>query len=340
MLNIKKNQDMKTRNNIYRQWALLLMLLIGLPFGVMGQTDQFEMVLEKIDGTELTFRITDDYPLLQYQYGGEEGINTIAIQTASGFTSVPCPEIKRLYTREYKPVSGDLTGSGSVDIQDATLTVNYILGNRTDEYDYAVADMNNDGEVDVFDVQAIINVILSNSSAVPARRSNRNGNNCESICLTSEDGDLLFGIDNVERFTSFQFNISVPQGVELLGVEWNAPISDHILQFAKNGENCYTLVALSMSCLPLPALNEKLLKLHLSDTGNGEVSFDNILFVTPQGEATCFEGGSLHMTTGVKGVTYTQGEFVHDISGRQINMKREQLPKGVYIINNQKVVIK
>jgi hypothetical protein len=341
MLNIKMNQDMKTRNSIYRQWALLLMLLIGLPLGIKAQTNLFEMVVEKTDATELTFRITDDYPVLQYQYGGEDGVNTIKIQTEGNYTSVPCPDIKRLYTREYKPIPGDVTGSGSVDVQDATIVINYILGDASGNYNYTNADMNNDGEVDVFDVTAMINVILSGgNSNSPSRRSNRNGNDCESICLTSEGGDLLFGIDNTERFTSFQFNINVPQGVELLGVEWNAPVSDHILQFSKNGENCYTLVALSMSSLPLPVLDAKLLKLHLSDTGNGEVSFNNILFVTPRGEAICFEGGSPHMTTGVKGVTYTQGELVRDISGRQINMKREQLPKGVYVINNKKVVIK
>lgn len=237
-------------------------------------------------------------------------------------------------------IFGDVTGSGSVDVQDATIVVNYILGDTSGNYDFTLADMNNDGVVDVFDVQAIINVILSSSNAAPIRRSRMDDDVQESICLSSDGNSLHMGVDNAGRFTSLQFNIKVPQGVELLGAEWDVPVSDHMLQLAKTGENCYTVVALSMNSTPLPALGEKLLKLRLSDTGNGEVSFSNIMFVTPQGEATYFNESSLYMTTRMKGITYSQGELVYDLSGRQLNLKREQLPKGIYIINNTKVVIK
>ena len=70
-------------NTIYHNckcWALMLCLLIGLPFTGIAQTELFEMVVEKTDGTEIVFRITDDYPVLQYIYGGEDGVNTLEIQ--------------------------------------------------------------------------------------------------------------------------------------------------------------------------------------------------------------------------------------------------------------------
>ena len=91
---------MKKINNNRRQWALLLMLLVWFPINVFAQSDQFEMVIEKTDGTELAFLITNDFPVLQYQYGGEDGINTLDIQHPNGLSTIPCPEIKRLYTRE------------------------------------------------------------------------------------------------------------------------------------------------------------------------------------------------------------------------------------------------
>ena len=81
-------------------------MLVWLPITGLAQTAAFEMVVEKTDGTELAFRITDDYPLLQY--GGKEGINIIGIQTENGWTDVPCPEIKRLYTREVQIVPADI----------------------------------------------------------------------------------------------------------------------------------------------------------------------------------------------------------------------------------------
>ena len=51
-------------------------------------------------------------------------------------------------------------------------------------------------------------------------------------------------------------------------------------------------------------------------------------------------GDTMNMTTGIQGISHTQGEQIYDISGRQLDKKREQLGKGVYIINNKKVVIK
>ena len=237
-------------------------------------------------------------------------------------------------------IPGDLTYSGSVDVQDATITVNYILGKESGGYDYSVADMNNDGEIDVFDVTAIINVILNNGSGnrAPARRAIQQ-DYWETIRLTADENGLLFDIDNANRFTSFQFDVEVPEGADLLGIEYNGKTS-HILKFAKNGENRYTVVALSMASTPLSAFDDALLKLHLSDTTRGNVRIDNVLFVTPDGKAVHFNGATTDMATGVKGIASSQGEQIYDISGRQLNTKRKQLSKGIYIINNKKVLIK
>ena len=236
-------------------------------------------------------------------------------------------------------VLGDVTGSGSVDVQDATIVVNYILGKENnDEYDYSMADMNNDNEIDVFDVTAILNVILSNEgSQSQARSLARQDEAWESVCLTADKHGLLFGIDDPERFTSFQFDVEVPQGVDLLDVEWNSN-TNHLLQFAKNGDNHYTVVALSLASTPLPAFDGAVLRLHLSEMG--EVKVDNVLFVTPDGKTARFNGATTGMMTGIKGMSNTSGEQIFDISGRRLNTKPEQLSKGVYIINNKKVVIK
>ena len=331
---------MRTKNYIRSNWTtLLFLLLVWLPIKSLAQTKIFEMVVEKTDGNELAFKITDDYPLLQYCYGGEDGVNMLEIQTADDYTYIPCPEIKRLITREAKAIRGDITGSGNVDVQDATITVNYILGNINDKYDYTIVDMNNDGEVDVFDVTAIINIILNGSNSASARMLARQKDVLESVNLKSDEKELLFDIDNANKYTSFQFDVEVPQGTSLSGVEWNGK-TGHVLRFAKNSENRYTVVALSMESKPLPEFDSGLLRLCLSGITSGELRFSNILFVTPQGDATRFNDRLINMTTGIQGIPYSQDEQIYDISGRLLDKKREQLDKGVYIINNKKVVIK
>lgn len=246
----------------------------------------------------------------------------------------------RLSKSVFVKLAGDVTGSGDVDVQDATIVVNYILGTENDDdYDYSLADMNNDGEIDVFDVTAIINVILSHTNSASSRSRMRQADNLEPILLTADGNGLMIGVEQTSRFTSFQFDVEVPQGAELLGVEWNGKTS-HLLQFAKNGENRYTVVALSMESKPLPALNDRLLRLRLSEIVSGEVSISDVLFVTPQGEAARFNGGRLDMTTGIQNITHTQDDQVFDLLGRQLNTRREQLGKGIYLIGNKKVVIK
>ncbi len=147
---------MKTINNI----AIVLLLLVGLPIGSHAQTEQFEMVLEKIDGTELSFPITDDYPVLQYRYGGEEGVNTLFIQTAEESTSVPCPDIKRLFTKVVGFISGDADGDGKVDVNDVTSTINHILKKSVAKFVKEAADVDGDKKIDVNDVQGIIDIAL------------------------------------------------------------------------------------------------------------------------------------------------------------------------------------
>lgn len=91
---------MNTIKNHSRHWVLLLMLFVLLPLKGLAQTEQFEMVIEKTDGTELAFLITENYPLLQHFYGWGEDVNKLVIQMEDGDKSIPCSDIKRLYTRE------------------------------------------------------------------------------------------------------------------------------------------------------------------------------------------------------------------------------------------------
>lgn len=238
---------------------------------------------------------------------------------------------------------GDINVNGSVDIQDATLAVNHILGrDNNDDYDYIAADMNGDNTVNVFDVTAIVNVILNGEdNPSHARRLAQEDSYFEPIRFTAEGNGLLFGIDNPERFTSFQFDIEVPEGVELFGVDWNDK-TDHMLEFTKNGETRYRVVGLSLSSATLPISTDVLLRLSLSlsETANGDICINNVLFVTPDGKATRFKGTTMGMNTGVIGISSSQGEHIYDTSGHQLNMNRQQLGKGVYIINKKKEIIK
>ncbi len=245
------------------------------------------------------------------------------------------------FTEKIIQIMGDVNGDGVVDVADAVETVNYILGNASTIFNKSNADMNSDGKISVFDVTAIINIILSGSdNPATSRMLEQDDETLESVYLRTNNNTVLLGIDDAARFTAFQFDVEVPQDVELTGVDWNAPTDSHLLQFVKTGDNRYMVVALSMTSTPLSSWSDTLLKLRLSDKSSGMVSLDNIIFVTPQGEKIRFNSNGVNMTTGIQGITSAQNDQVYDLSGRRLNMKPDQLPKGVYIINRKKVVIK
>ena len=55
---------------------------------------------------------------------------------------------------------GDANGDGVVDVQDVSVTIDYILNQETGEFIFEAADVNGDGVVDVQDVSGIIDIIL------------------------------------------------------------------------------------------------------------------------------------------------------------------------------------
>lgn len=235
---------------------------------------------------------------------------------------------------------GDLTGSGSVNVQDATLAVNYILGKKYDKYDYTLADMNDDGEIDVFDVTMMIGAILKEESAAKARKSMGVYVPTADELLTMESSSegMTVSIERPERFTSFQMDVEVPIGVALTGARLTNNESGHTVLYSKIGENQYRVMALSMSSTPLKASANGLLELDLTD--GGDVQIGNIMFVTPQGEAVLIDALSDNVVTDINSIGISEVEEIYDLSGRKMNVRREQLPKGVYIINQKKVVIK
>ena len=319
-----------------KHFAITIFLLFGLPLYGMGQKTIHKIVIEKRDGTEIEF-VLDSNPII---YVGAYPNGNVSITNMIDSKWAPVDEVKRIYTKLMNVVSGDVTNSGVVDIQDVTVVIKYILQEYSSAYCYAAADMNNDDEIDVFDVTAMINVILSgNGNSASARDIKHQEKNLESVRLTADRNGFIFGINNAERFTSFQFDVVVPQGADLIGVEWNGDCR-HTLQFAQTGENRYTVIGLSMSNEFLPQMNNGLLKLQLSGTVSGDVSVNDVLFVTPQGDATHFSGQSFGMATDIHGVVRSLDDKVYDLSGRYLNTNREQLSKGFYLINNKKVVVK
>ena len=230
----------------------------------------------------------------------------------------------------------DVNGDGIVDIADIVATINYILGSPSENFSFAVADLNKDDEVDIFDVMMLINIVMKQEAAVRSYTRTAEVSE-EQAVVRNIDGGLMLGINSPGRFTAFQFDVEVADGMELADICLKANVGGHKLYYLKNDQNNYRVIGISMNNSTLTANGTDLVELKF--TKDGDVKIDNITFVTPQEAKVRFTVNNTNVTA-ICGISMDRQEGIFDLSGRKIDTDRSLLPKGVYIINNKKVVIK
>lgn len=235
-------------------------------------------------------------------------------------------------------LQGDADGDGIIDVADVVAMVNYILGNPTSDFVPLAADLNGDGEIDVFDVMMAINLVLNQKNTARSKaRAMEAGNALEPMYMTIDNDAIKLDIDNADKYTAFQFDVEVADGSELIEVKLNASEGTHLLSYEKREGNWYRVMAVSLDNSPLRA-DQGLISLLLSDNKKFTM-IDNIKFVTPQNESVYFAISQNGSTTGIQAFGMEKNEAIYNLSGRRFS-SRSNLPKGVYIINNIKVVIK
>lgn len=245
--------------------------------------------------------------------------------------------------RSYKisDLKGDASGDGTIDIADVTAIINYILGKPSSTFTENLADMNGDGVVDIFDAMLLLNYIINHSSGARAMSRGTADESTEQIMLAAEQENIYIGIDQAERFTSFQFDLTLPAGTELTDVKLASGANTHRFMFAHRGANSYRVVGYSLSNAQFTSDGDKLIQLQLSDAAQGDVNVDNILFVTPSVQKVWMAGNSISFVTQIDGVEMdTEAKDIYNLNGQKLDNSRKQLDKGVYIINHKKVIIK
>ena len=240
-----------------------------------------------------------------------------------------------LQYKEWK-VMGDADGDGFVDVADVVAMIDYILDSSTSDIVFFSADMNDDAEVDIFDVMIVINIVLNKGNSAESR-TRASGNMEEQAVVTAAADGIMLGVNDAGRFTAFQFDIEVADGMELTAARLNDNTGNHELYSMNIGQNTYRVIGVSMDNSTLTASGNDLIELSFSKGGHAQIS--NIVFVTPQKSKVYFASGNSEVT-GIGRIGYKQAEDIYDLSGRKVNTDRSRLPKGLYIINNKKVVIK
>ena len=218
---------------------------------------------------------------------------------------------------------GDANGSGDVDVADVITTVNYAAGMEPKPFIFEAADMNADTFIDILDIIGIIQKIL-NPTAAPALAS------IESTAVyTIEDGVLYVESPVSLAGVQIQLNLDAQQDIivssDLDGFEHtSAWLSNNDYLFLGYNLNGKTLTPGKHALLHIG--NADVSSLRLSDAWG-----HNVIAVSGEGTTSIHNMGSK--------VLVQDGIF--NLKGQKVAAKStdlQKLPKGVYIINGEKVV--
>lgn len=216
---------------------------------------------------------------------------------------------------------GDANGSGDVDVADVITTVNYAAGMSPKPFIYEAADMNEDSSIDILDVVGIIQNILNPGAEASALAEGTAKYSIENGVLYVESTVVLAGVQvrlNVEKGRVISVDESL-NGFE----QTSAWLSDQDWIFLAYNLNGKTLPAGKHALLHIGEAG--LSTLCLSDASGRNVK-------VTQAETTAIDP--------IEGSLKTTGS-IHSLDGKTISVddkQKDQLPKGVYIVNGEKVV--
>ena len=162
------------------KWMPNVPYIISVPDnGLVGKEMEFNSTSTKVFPMETCTVITNDYSFIGTPY--EKTLSNVYVMNSLGTAFEPSEEATVGAGNAYFTVSsaltpqpttipisdyvqeillGDANGDGAVNVSDAVLVVNYILGGDCPEIVFVNADVNGDGTLNVSDAVGIVSIIL------------------------------------------------------------------------------------------------------------------------------------------------------------------------------------
>ena len=269
---------------------------------------------------------------------------------------------------------GDVNKDGAITVADAVCVQNYILGIENETFDITQADANKNGKINITDAVWIIAMALKAEAneirhmQLPVADATLQAQHfaatvgCESLL------PVTMNIQN-ENYTAAQFDVTLPEGVALEDISLPDEWHSYTAEFAEIGQQQYRIAIYTSNgtCLPKGATT---LHLHVTPqemiaNENRVVSLSSATLVSKGGEdlrmgsmsttfdmeATGVEDNSLNEAINGGNALHIESlnngnVKVYTIDGRLIRecqvktgMNTFQLPAGVYVVNQKKVII-
>jgi surface protein len=148
---------------------------------------------------------------------------------------------------------GDSNDDGTLNVTDAVVSVNNILGRPSATFNKVQADINRDRIVDIFDVILGLNLIRNNAvraDRLMSRAAEATSDKLSISDFTIASGDtkqLQIELTNEAAYIGFQFDLFLPEGITLTGYSVNsARVPEEIEVDMEQTDGCYRFVGVGL----------------------------------------------------------------------------------------------
>ena len=260
---------------------------------------------------------------------------------------------------------GDANNDGLVSVTDVGCATNYILEQAPSVFVFEAADMNGDNSVSVTDVGMIINLILSEGAAsrtgenvLEANYQNGHNSIVPRVSLTSTADGYKLMLEQKDAFIGFQFDVELAENATINGMQL-ADDDEHVMTCRRLSNGKWRVVCYSPTNSTFNADETALLTfattgdVMISDMRLTTTGLDELRPAAIFGTTTGITNVKQDMKISVDGHTLRIFS-VRDTTLRIVSMGGayrtlkvkegencfESLRAGVYMINNQKVILR
>ena len=288
-------------------------------YSLMAFYLDYNMFVEGTSGPIVTLTLKAEEGLSE---GELEGVVDNIVLTNLDYETLKVAPVTFPITISEYPI-GDVNHDGDVNVADVMMTVGVILGQTVKDFHYENADVNNDGSINITDVMGIVDIVLFHRPNFSPALATFDG-----ITAVPATNGVDIRLDNASRYTALEMTVELPQGATLTRASL-CKSTGHSVETRNLGGGLHRVVVYSLSGEPL-AEGDALL--HFDIIGGGDVKISDMMLVN-----SFYEALAPQEATGVIDIAIGADDSpIYNIQG----MKVHQPGKGVYIQNNQKVIVK
>ena len=264
------------------------------------------------------------------------------------------------FDKIYEPmIVGDINDDLLINIADITSIVSVLHNKNISDFRLDAADINNDGYVLIDDLTDLISMILDDKEdpqyikALRSNESNKNSNG-DSLIIGWDGNDLQVAIPGtLGQICGIQFDVTMPENINITNVlaydenhrysvSWKLRDDGNtrILLYSMNGE----YIDQDVSLLQLELIGAD------NTSYSNVISLCNVIYVDDKHVAGHIPDSFIDISNGATGISEFIGTdkeecVVYNIKGEIVTIfdKKKHigdLPKGIYIIENKKYIVR